>query len=283
MLIEDAKRKQEQLRNILRELARENKDENELKRYIQILKSLYSDHFRHRYADIFPIVVEWSNDTQYSTEFFNSNFDGIYKLAEKRYIENEAEYTNLYESLTKLRDHINLEIGRYNYYHERELEQAKDSSQSVDQKTLLSKVNNAIQGLNKAERKMDSVQKELIAVLGIFAAIVFTFAGGIGVLGNALSSVSSVPACKTVFFILVCGFVLINTVFMLLYVVSRIIERSIMSPCESDNCNCSCKNKKGKPKCWFLRRIRKRLPYVFWMNVLLLALMAADAVVWKLL
>ena len=95
--------------------------------------------------------------------------------------------------------------------------------------------------------------------------------GGMTFLSGAISSISETRVYKFVIACCICGFIIFNTIFLLLYIVSKIIEKPIYARCESPDCTCD----NGKPKCCALNRLRKRLPYVFYFNVCTLALLLA--------
>lgn len=77
---------------------------------------------------------------------------------------------------------------------------------------------------------------------------------------------------------IVCGMVLFNTIFLMMYMVSKITERSIYAKCLTENCSCEGQN----CKCSGIKRIRKRLPYVYYFNVFAVVGIAADLVIWFL-
>lgn len=276
MLKEEALIRQQRLEKLLYELSIDLKDSTGLRKIALSLCDIYSNNFRHNYAGFFAIIVEMSSpDNKYNLEYLSTNLEELRSTVEDSYIAGDRQFNYLYPRLIKLSDHINLEIARYTYYsvsNERmsELERNLKESQG-----LLSR---SSQELSSAKRKMSKVQSDLVAVLGIFAAIIIAFSGSISVLGNALSGMQNAPFYKTVFFVLLCGFVLFNTICILLYMVSKITDNNIMVDCEEKRC--TCKNKKGKPKCKGITKIRKRLPYVFWFNLILITLMVADLALW---
>ena len=106
-----------------------------------------------------------------------------------------------------------------------------------------------------------------------------SFSGSLSFIGNALNGMSNTSFFKAVFFILLCGMVVFNLIFLMMYIVGKITGRNIYARCESEDCSC---DPSGKPKCKGITRIKKRLPYIFWMNISLLILMALDIVMWCL-
>ena len=120
--------------------------------------------------------------------------------------------------------------------------------------------------MKNATKKLNLVQTELIAVLSIFSAIVVTFSGSMSFIGGALQGMEKAPFAKSIFFISLCGFVLFNLVYLMMYLVAKITERNIYARCKTPDCSC-------KSTCCGINKVRKRLPYVFWTNVALLIIL----------
>lgn len=277
MLIEESRRRQSELKKHLSEMALKCMDDTEIRKMAITFKSLYSDHFRHNYSEFFPFIVELSKDTSgYSLDYLSNNLEALRALVELDYVNGEKEFSGLYMPLSKLSDHINLEIGRYSYYSTSE-EKVKDLEKR--NATLQSELKTATQELNDAKSTVSSVQTELIAVLSIFAAIVLTFSGSMSLLGNAFASITTAPGLKVVFFVLLSGFVVCNIIFLMMYIVGKITGRNIYARCNSKDCSCG---KDGTPKCCGINRIRKRLPYVFWLNLAFIVMMICDVAIWYL-
>ena len=275
MLIEESLRRQEELKAHLYDMASAMKEDEELREIAIKLKGLYTDGFRHVYSEFFALIVEIAkDDNAYSLDFLSNNITNVRALVEQDYVDGEKEFRGLYRPLTKLSDHINLEIARYSYssiHEQRMLDLEKRN------KNLQTELADATEKLGEAQKSMSSVQTELIAVLSIFAAIVLTFSGSMSLLGNALTGMENAPFFKSVFFVLLCGFIITNVIFLMMYLVGKITGRNIYAKCKSKDCTCG---EGGVPKCCGLTRVRKRLPYVFWINFLVILMMVVDVAVW---
>ncbi len=236
---------------------------------------IYKDNFRHSYSTFFPKVVYeiGKNKTDdVDLEYLANNLQKLQDYSDKNCDE------NVQKSIFKLNDHINLEIARYNTYMASQ-DQIKDLEKRYKSTTeALEKANENLNLSNKefndniqpelknATKKLNSVQTELIAVLSIFSAIVVTFSGSMSFIGGALQGMEKAPFAKSIFFISLCGFVLFNLVYLMMYLVAKITERNIYARCKTPDCSC-------KSTCWGINKIRKRLPYVFWTNVALLIIL----------
>lgn len=277
MLIEESQRRQGELVNYLCEMALSLKEESELKDLAIKLKGLYSDGFRHNYSEFFAIIVEIAkDDSTYNLDYLSNNLESVRSLVEQDYINGEKEFRGLYRPLAKLSDHINLEIARYSYssIHEQRIRDLEKRTEN-----LLVTLKETEEKLVEARTSVSSMQTDLIAVLSIFAAIVLAFSGSMSLLGNALVGMQNAPFFKSVFFVLLCGLVISNTVFLMMYLVGKLTGKNIYARCKSSDCTCG---KNGTPKCCGLTRIRKRLPYVFWLNCFIIVMMAADIIIWYL-
>lgn len=282
MLLEIKRKRDAELCQYIKELASKSFNNEEIKRYAYKLKDLYTQDFRHSYSLFFPIITEIEKDKSSSVEYLTNNLEALKEIVEIDNLNDNKEFGQLSSPLLKLADHINLEIARYLNYVEKE-EQTAHLEQKIENSTnqlnqLKENLKKATEDLGIASRKIKSVQGELIAVLSIFAAIVMTFSGGLNILNGVLAGANDLVLPERILFLLICGFILINFIFAMMYFVAKITERSIYARCETENC--TCKNNKS-PKCCGITRIRKRLPYVFGLNVAILILLGLD-ILWIL-
>lgn len=277
MLIEESQRRQAVLKKYLFEMASSCMDDTAIRSMAIKLKALYTDNFRHNYSEFFPLIVEISKDeNEYNLDYLSTNLEESRALVERDYVSGEKEFKGLYMPLSKLSDHINLEIGRYNYYSKSE-QQVKDLEKR--NQTLQAELKDATDELKSAKKTVSTMQTELISVLSIFAAIVLAFSGSLSFIGNALNGMSNTSFFKATFFVVLCGIVVFNLIFLMMYIVGKLTGRNIYARCESENCSCG---ENGKPKCNGIKRIQKRLPYIFWVNLILLVMMVLDIVAWCL-
>ena len=271
MLIEESKRRQSELKGHLLSMAVDCMDEAKIRQMVIKFKALYSNNFRHNYSEFFPLIVEIAkNENNYSLDYLSNNLEAMRLLVENDYVAGEKEFKGLYQPLMKLSDHVNLEIGRYSYY---SINEQKVSDLEKKNQTLQEDLKQATKELNNAKQSVSSVQTELIAVLSIFAAIVLTFSGSLSLLGSVFSEISKAPVFKSILFLLLIGLVVSNTVFLLLYIVGKITNRNIYARCKTPDCSCN-------PQCCGIKRIRKRLPYIFWLNITLAGLVVIDLLAW---
>ncbi|MGN0273001.1 MAG: hypothetical protein ACI4DL_09625 [Lachnospiraceae bacterium] len=249
---------------------------NEEKEIADKLKVIYTDNFRHSYSDFFPVVLKiFQEDNNYNGEYLMNNLQKIRDFLDIDYSNGINEYQDMYSQFIKLCEHLNLQISQLTYFSSTE-EQVKDANKNIE--TAIFNLGEAKKELESANNKANTMQTELIAVLSIFSAIVITFAGGFELIGNAISAVASenVNLYKLILICLIGGFVFFNTVFLMMYLVSKITKRSIYAKCITEDCSC-------EQECNGMKKIRKRLPYIFYFNAILILFVIIDSIfVWKL-
>lgn len=272
MLTDGSKQKQIELRQILLSMASSCYDERTIRQTATKLNDLYAGQFRHSYSEFFPLIVEISkNETSYSLDYLSNNLKSIQSLIDQE-CTSSGEFKYLSAPFSKLRDHINLEIGRFSYYSRNEQRVVDLEAKNEE---LQKGIDKARKELLDAQKKVETVQTELIAVLSIFAAIVLAFSGSISYFSSALSGMQHTNFFKMCAIVLLCGFSVFNLIFSMMYIVGKITRRSIYAKCQSEDCTCA-------KRCSALTRIRKRLPYVFWFNLTAIALLLLDIVAWCL-
>lgn len=277
MYPKESRERQEKLSNEIYDLSKRvlNKEKKEHIESIHRLQMIYQDSFKHSYSDFFPILSKiFGESKEYSVEFLMANLETIRLELEEDYNSGKHEFKDIYEKFTKLCDHINLQISQTTYFFSND-NKLNDANITVQQanKDLLE----ALNALNKANEQTKSLQTELIAVLSIFAAIVMTFSGGFSYLGSVMASINQAKYYEMIVLMaIICGAIIYNTIFLMMYLVSKIIKRNIYARCLT--LDCSCDN--PKCKCGGLKRIRRRMPYVFYFNVVAVVGIIIDCAVW---
>ena len=77
----------------------------------------------------------------------------------------------------------------------------------------------------RIEDKIDNSQKEYIAILGIFAAVVLTFIAGIAFSTSVLQNINNVSIYRIVLIVLLIGLVLTNVLYGLFCTIERLIGK----------------------------------------------------------
>ncbi len=281
--------RQEMLSGHIYDLSKDVLDHEEQLKIIQKLQMIYQDGFRHSYSDFFPVILEiFKEDNEYNDEYLMTNLESLREKLEVDYSEGNHQFKDVYAQCTKLCDHLNLQISQMKYFFRAE-SKANDAYAQIrqaddDLKAGMDKLEKAEADMNKAQEKLkkanvraETLQTELIAVLSIFAAIVITLSGGFTFLGSVMTSIQAAKYYEMVILTaILCGMFMFNTIFLMMYLVAKITKRNIYADCLKKKGSCA----KCTKKCNGFGRIRKRLPYVFYFNVLSLLGVVINCVVW---
>lgn len=295
MFPEESRGRQEKLGNLLYVLSKEllSGDEKQVKQFLNQLVVIYKDDFKHNYSDFFPIIVDvFKEDNEYNIDYLSNNLDRLGSYLEDKYSKGDNEYLEIYKQFTKLCDHLNLQMSQLSYILSRETSNdiLQNASQNLEEsnakikESLIKldeshkKIEETNKKLEEANKKADAIQTELIAILGIFAAIIIAFSGGLTLLGNSIASINNANHYESIIaVVIICGMVMFNTIFLMMYFVSKLTEKDVLAKCKSEVC-AECQNK----KCSWINKIRRRLPYVFYYNFISIIGIIIDLGIWLL-
>ena len=217
-----------------------------------------NEQFRHEYSSVSGKIkelnaIEMDGEKVYALEFLLENMNSVYDYAckeQKRYLKN----------LFKLKDHIGLEAGRISLVDQLKWQIAtgnesievqlkrmddlsKDIGKQIDDSTELigdlreaEKVNeeniekskdNLDELLTLSENmkeKVESIHRDSITILGIFASIVLTFSGGMIFSTSVLENIGNASAYRIIIIALIIGFVLLNSIIALIMYIGKIVR-----------------------------------------------------------
>lgn len=236
MDIQKEQQKREEFKNILFDLAQsQNYFQDEINRsaMYERLESLYyssckEEQFRHFYSDIFEILSELEEDNAGSREILGQNLGELRKYYEPSNKDENGNLIDIGSSLTKLHDHVSLDIARMSYSDrgDRRLEQ-EESIENIksnvgqfkqETETKLQKFEESLQGARNA-------QKEYIAILGIFSSVVLTFTAGIVFTTSVLQNLHTASIYRVTLMTLLIGLVLANILCLLFYYIDRLVNQ----------------------------------------------------------
>ena len=214
------------------------------------------ENFRHEYSSISGKIRELNSEEINGQKIFQLdsllfNISNVYDYA----VKTNKPYI---KSLFKLKDHIGLEAGRIMLVDQIEwkitsgqesigaqLEYMQNLAVSLgeqihtsatlqiqlkkdedDNKVNIKKAKEALDNLNSAaddmEQKIDSVHRDSVAILGIFASIVLSFTAGIVFSSSVLENIHKASPYRIVGVIILIGFVFTNIITILLMYIDRI-------------------------------------------------------------
>lgn len=184
--------------------------------------------FRHFYSDIFAVLTQLKADSKYGDiNILGQNIAEIQKRYKAKNKDENGEIINIQDNIDKLYDHISLDIARIGYSDKSDHELLKDDTLkniSSEINSLNAKIQEAENKNKKITKKINNSQKEYIAILGIFAAIVLAFTTGTTFTASVLQNITQTNIYKIILVVLIIGLILINAVYGLLYYIDRLVE-----------------------------------------------------------
>jgi len=232
----DLKKEEQQRKefcDILLELAKNQEvlqNEDERRNMYKRLENLYyvsnGENFRHFYSDIFTVLTQIKHDpSKGDINILGQNLSVLRENYSAQNFDNN-KLIDIGENIKKLYDHVSLDIARISYSDagdriisgEQEISDVKSKINQLQEE--IERSNNAQESIGN---KLEQQQKEYIAILGIFAAVVLAFTGGISFSTSVLENIHSVSVYRLVLISLVIGFVLINVIFGLFSFIHMIV------------------------------------------------------------
>ncbi|AJQ26923.1 hypothetical protein [Pelosinus fermentans] len=276
---EEEEKKQNELNNYLRDLSADSYNDEKLIDKSRILLSIYDGKFRHSYSQILGVIFDIKkqaenshNQSSVSLDYLSDNIQSFKNIVIKH-----DDFNKKATPLSKLYDHVMLEISRLNYIgilsgKQSDLETGiRDSQTKLERGTQKlddesKKLETAKASLDKTIEETENLKTEVVTIIGIFAAIMLAFVGGMNFTSATLTSMHQSSIYKVAFISVICGFTFFNTILCLMYIVSRMTKRNIYSQCN----NGDCIDGQCEEACGLGTKIKKRLPYVYWINSILL-------------
>lgn len=242
MDITKEEQQRQEFRSLLLDLATSQtllEDKFERYNFYQRLEGLYyspdgeDKGFRHYYSDIFSVLVQIKQDEKFgSIDVLGQNLGEIRKGYQPKNQDVNGKPINISDKIRKLYDHVSLDIARMQY------SDAGDRKLSQEQNILNIKhsvsevqnnVNIAKDDLKKevqiVKDSVHNVQKEYIAILGIFASVVLTFAGAFSFSTSIFSNLHQSSIYRIILAALIIGLVLTNILYVLFYYIDRLVNK----------------------------------------------------------
>lgn len=236
----DENERQEELERILEELANSQEIlQNQLNQYVDRIVTVYSDSdFRHRYSGFYAKITVIDGDDEGNLDILSQNICILYEEICKRFREKQVE-KEVYNGVRKLYDHVNLDIARINYIRtisnraeaiQQEVEETQKKVEETQQQTqitfdkLKSEIEDTKQQSVSILQKVQNAEREYIAILGIFAAIIAAFFSGIGFSSSILANIEKATIYRLSGMTTLVGLIIFNILVLLMSFVSHIVE-----------------------------------------------------------
>lgn len=222
--------------NILYELAANQellRDKSTRYTMYKRLEALYyspnkEERYRHFYSDIFTVLANIQQESSLGDiNVLGQNLRVIRSGYNPKNIDEEGNLIDIGESIQKLYDHVSLDIARISYSDAGDRktsgEQAiKEVQSQINQ--IQTQIDEAKIAQKNAENELKKQQKEYIAILSVFAAVVLAFTGGIAFSTSVLNNINAVSVYRIIIISLIIGLVLVNVLFGLFYYVDRLVN-----------------------------------------------------------
>lgn len=247
----DEQERRDKLIELLFELSKAQDIFREGKKRIDIflkLEEIYyihgsDEYFRHFYSDILSTLTQIdSDDNEGSLDVLAVNMQAI-KDGYQAVNYDGDKLIDISKSIIKLFDHTNLEVARINYT--KQLNNATKSD-LASTKELLQKqreefdntksetetIRNTLrEETEKANKKIEDNQKQMqneyVTILGIFAAIVLAFTGGMTFSSSVLNNISKASVYRLSLISFIIGLVFFNLIWVLIDFVRDINGKTI--------------------------------------------------------
>lgn len=227
--------------------------------------NLYSNEdYRHSYFEISRHIESLGYDVGDTLE------RSIQNVLE--YSADIDEHSDVTKKISKLSDHVSLELLRLSRM--RQISYLSDKIHKEMDKTS-EMVKEKRNEMDEIDKKVNNIHAEVITILGIFAGLVIGFSIDFQLLAQSLSDMGKVSFFKEIAFVSIIGIILFDSIFLLLFAVSRISQRSLAINCKHKDChNC------GRPKKCKNSFVHK-YPYVFVYNLILSIVFIVCAILQK--
>ncbi|HHQ4319202.1 hypothetical protein QTH27_03945 [Clostridium perfringens] len=266
--------------------------EIDIEKFLETSIKFYFVNERHRYSELSKYINKKVINDKSCLLYMLMNLDMILDYIDnnEQYIDNKINdvlncsgsdkftYENLKLNIKKLQDHIELEEARLNSTLEREQAISKRMINELNEGIMAAK-QNLEEKTSQLEARMNS---SFISILGIFAAVLLAFFGGLSLLNTVFSFLGqNISTYKIIFVSCLTGIIIFNIIFILLYVIAKISDRDIGSKCPYRLIFKHEDTKSFIPRAYYrLNIISKRFPLLYWFNVLMILLITTDGILY---
>ena len=193
-----------------------NEDLSNPETYFQKFSKIYCGKFRHWYSRISDYLGSKTPDV------YSTLANGLHLVAD--YVKkHHPECDEVNTGINKLLDHVDLESIRID-----RMEAVRCFSDET--KDLYAKTAQFAQEAKgeaqEAQENVSRYHEQSIAILGIFSAVVLAFMGGLSFSSSVLENFASVSMFRLIITIVLLGFVVFNTIFVLLRFVLHITHKN---------------------------------------------------------
>lgn len=197
------------------------------KEFETIYYSPNGDGFRHYYSEIFAKLFEIKSDETLSNGSTETLLNNLRFLAEHYKSINHGDDNrpiDISKSIRKLYDHVNLELARMDYADVGNFELKEHGSTLNDLSDKVIVLQNNAEDIKKS---LERAQTDYIAILGIFAAVVLAFIGGMTFSTSVFENMGEVNIYRLLIVSLIIGVVFVTVIFLMFYFIGVLTGRQI--------------------------------------------------------
>ncbi len=240
MRILNEQEKRDSLNEILIELSKSQdilKESKDRVAFFIRLESIYynnnEEKFRHYYSDIFSTLTLIDGDSSIgSLDILAQNIQTIKEGYIPKNNDEDGKIIDISKEIVKLYDHTNLDIARINYTKTMTNETMSELTKTkllvtkleknVQESEVLLKelskqtIENLKQLSEDIQKKQEDMQKEYITILGIFAAIVLAFTGGIVFSNSVLENIDKPSIYRITLIAFIIGLIFFDLIWLLI-------------------------------------------------------------------
>lgn len=191
------------------------------------------ENFRHYYSDIFSTLTLIDGDSSIgSLDILAQNIQTIKDGYIPKNTDENGNTIDISKEIVKLYDHTNLDIARINYTKtmtnetmselaknkllvvrlEQKVRESEDALKEISDKTI----DDLKQLSGQVQVRQEDMQKEYITILGIFAAIVLAFTGGIVFSSSVLENIDKASIYRISLMAFIIGLVFFDLIWILI-------------------------------------------------------------------
>lgn len=175
-------------------------DDEYIEKSITLIVKYYMKNGRHSYNTISKIInskLDQGEDSIIYILFNIKEFMLLIKSTEKNYGEQISKISSkkycledIVQKLEKLYDHISLEETRIKY----NSKMVNESNTMIENNVMNQFNTTIIEFQNKLDQTTNSLNSNIITIVGLFSAIIFVFFGGLTSLSNIVSGVIKIKS-----------------------------------------------------------------------------------------
>lgn len=212
-------------------------DEDDKNEIIKKFIEYYNKHQRHQYHAISKFVSDKMSESEDSISYILNNIEDMIAFLKYKKVElmesveakSNLKIGELILNIEKIYDHVALEEERI----KSNSVAVRDSNERIERNVIntFNSITDSFQ--KKVDEISNSLNANIITVVGLFSAIIFVFFGGITTLSSFVNGILEISNKEELLYpilaLLIVGFIIFNTIFLLLYTIAKIVNKNIGS------------------------------------------------------